>query len=954
VWSTLGGESKAGKGVKVGVLDTGIWPEHPMFADPGIPFPGGGPYGCEFGLSGNVDDPAFACNDKLIGSYAFMDTNMAVNALGPDEYCDGVDTCSARDADGHGTHTASTAAGSPVDHAVLMGTDRGHISGIAPGASVIMYRVCGASTGCYSTDSMAAVEQAITDDVDVINFSISGGASPYSDGVELAFLDAYAAGILVNASAGNSGPGAATSDHGGPWVNTVGASTLDRAFETTLHLTADGGATLDVPGSTISGGVTSPTPVVLGADTVSGDQCTTEAGSGDYTGEVVVCRRGNNARIAKGYNISQGDAAGMILYNTVQTDVETDNHFLPAVHVNDPSSTIVAFVTGHTGVMATWTNGVPSAAQGDVMASFSSRGPLGDFIKPDVTAPGVQILAGESPKHLFAPDDGLGPNDELYQAIAGTSMSSPHAAGVAALIKAAHPSWTPGQIKSAMMTSSVQSVVKEDGVTPSDPFDRGAGSIRANRAVKPSVTFDVSVADYVAAGLDPFSRIDLNLASVNAPNMPGMITTTRTARNVTGVAQTIHITSTANITVSPSTITLGPWGTASFFITINGQKQAEGQYFGSITLDPVASGYLNAVLPVAWYKQAGDVALTNECDVPVTFVAQNLTIVKGETATCHVTVANNSSDPAAVSLKVKAPNTGRLIIKNWSDGNKKGNGFVWNGVLGPTLPPPIFELYNPDEVFGGWFDISDYVAGDTSYTDESYGNYDLPTSVVLGDEEYSTVGLTSDGYLVLGGATSQDVNYVPQDMPDSARPNNVLAPFWTDLNPADGGDINVYAFDDSDPPSGTGIANCYYLFEWNEIPVWANTPGDNGVESFQVWIMSTECVEAYSLWGASIAFDYDPAGMAVPGDSTPFIVGAENRLASSAATLGMDVMPNSDAYPDGGYLVITGPSTPGETYTIDYDAYGKKTGTFDVKAIMTTNVTQGTDYQIVRIKVVNP
>ena len=157
---------------------------------------------------------------------------------------------------------------------------------------------------------MDAVAQAIDDDVDVINFSISGGANPYSDGVELAFLDAYAAGIMVNASAGNSGPGPATTDHGGPWTNTVGASTSDRHFLTTLHLTADGGDTLDIEGVTITAGINSPTPVVLGADTQSGELCDTTATAGEYTGEIVACERGGNRPRRKGLQRPSGWCRG--------------------------------------------------------------------------------------------------------------------------------------------------------------------------------------------------------------------------------------------------------------------------------------------------------------------------------------------------------------------------------------------------------------------------------------------------------------------------------------------------------------------------------------------------------------------------------------------------------------------------------------------------------------------
>ena len=214
MWPDLGGQSQAGEGQIVGVLDTGIWPEHPMLRDTGMPKPAGGPWACQFG---DGTDPVlgapFTCNNKLIGAYAFLDTNLAINGGAPGEYCDNTtDECSARDSDGHGTHTSTTAAGDRVAHANLLGVDRGPISGIAPGASVIMYRVC-LVNGCYSSDSVAAVQQAIEDGVDVINFSIGGGANPYSDPVELAFLDAYAANINVNASAGNDGPGNATAEH---------------------------------------------------------------------------------------------------------------------------------------------------------------------------------------------------------------------------------------------------------------------------------------------------------------------------------------------------------------------------------------------------------------------------------------------------------------------------------------------------------------------------------------------------------------------------------------------------------------------------------------------------------------------------------------------------------------------------------------------------------------------
>ena len=163
--------------------------------------------------------------------------------------------------------------------------------------------------------------------------------------------------------------------------------------------------------------------------------------------------------------VKQGGAAGMVLYNPTLADVETDNHWLPTVHLADGTA-FVAFLAAHPGATASFTAGTKQNGVGDVMAAFSSRGPAGNFIKPDVTAPGVQILAGHTP----TPEDILGgPPGNLFQAIAGTSMSGPHVAGASILVRASHPSWTPGQVKSALMLTAITNVKKEDLTHPGRP-----------------------------------------------------------------------------------------------------------------------------------------------------------------------------------------------------------------------------------------------------------------------------------------------------------------------------------------------------------------------------------------------------------------------------------------------------------------------------------------------------
>ena len=226
IWSQVGGQALAGSGVRFASLDTGIWPEHPSFAaNPSLPprptQNNGQPFKCVFGdnpLTRATD--VFACNNKLIGGQPFINTYNIV--VGGEVYPD-----SSRDSNGHGTHTSSTAAGDQVASAPIFGIERGPISGIAPGAQVLGYKVCGLQ-GCFSSDSAAAVAQAIKDGAKVINFSISGGTNPATDVTELAFLDAYHAGVFVAASAGNDGPTAGTANHVSPWVTSVAASTQTR------------------------------------------------------------------------------------------------------------------------------------------------------------------------------------------------------------------------------------------------------------------------------------------------------------------------------------------------------------------------------------------------------------------------------------------------------------------------------------------------------------------------------------------------------------------------------------------------------------------------------------------------------------------------------------------------------------------------------------------------------
>jgi len=892
--------------VIVGDIDTGAWPEHPSFADQGnLGAPPAKADGtartCDFG--DNPLTPAtdvFTCTNKLIGGARFAATYDALNPPGSataDTYR------SARDSNGHGTHTASTATGDIVTSAPVLGVDRGPLHGIAPGAWLSVYKALGPSGG-YASDLTAAVQQAVKDGVSVINYSISGGSNPYTDSTELAFLDAYAAGVFVSASAGNSGPGSATTDHVSPWVTTVAASTQTREFDSTLTLTS-GADTLTLTGASITAGV-GPLPVIpASAAPYSDALCTHAAPAGLFAGKIVACQRGNNARVDKGYNVKQGGAAGMILFNATLADVETDNHWLPAVHLADGTQ-FSAFMAAHPGaVTASFTEGQKKNGQGDVMAAFSSRGPGGLGIKPDITAPGVQILAGMTPT-----PEGIteGPSGQYYQAIAGTSMSAPHITGSAALVKALHPTWTPGQIKSALMTTAKTTVVKEDTVTPATPFDDGSGRVDLTRAGTPGLTFDETAANMYALGNDPLSAVNLNLPSIDVPVLPGRVSTVRTATNVTTKAQTYKVTTTApansKITVSPSSFTVQPGKSVSLKITIT-SSATKGQYFGQILLTPSRTDLPALHLPVAFIPQQGKVSLTQDCaPSSITWLRQT---------TCTVTAANNSFGDATANLKTTVdPHllvtgaTGATVSDPWTV--KKNNVTLAGAQPGvPSIAPGATPAgYLPLSLFG--------IAPD-AIGDETMTNYNVPAFQYNG-KSYTSIGVDSNGYLVVGGGTAEDNNCCSlTHFPDPARPNNVLAPFWTDLTGGGADGLRVGNLTDG--------VNSWLVVEW-DVNVCCGTTDPR---TFQIWI---------GLNGVQdISFPYDPGNLpADPG--VPFLVGAENENGSGGAQLPAGVLPTED-------LVVTSTDpTPGASVSYTVSALGLLLGTGTVTSEMTASTVPGT------------
>lgn len=912
IYSKLGGSSSSGKGVIVGILDSGAWPEHPQFADPGtlpaVPATKDGtPRTCNFG--DNPLTPAadpFACNRKIIGGAPFLETYNA--NIGGETFPD-----SARDSNGHGTHTATTSAGGPVADANPLGVSRGPIHGIAPAAHVSIYKVCG-EAGCYPSDSVQAVGRAILDGVRVINFSISGGTSPYSDPVELAFLDAYSAGILVSASAGNAGPGAATVNHVSPWVTTVAASTQTRTFQSTITLSGSGGATATLKGASITGGVTSALPVVrASAPPYSNPLCTTPAPPGLFSGKIVLCERGPD-RVLKGFNVRQGGAAGMILYNSSPLDVMTDNHWLPSVHIDKPEGdALLAFLSANPGATASFTPGTKATWQGDAITTFSSRGPGGDFLKPDVTAPGLHILAGQTPV-LESPAGG--PAGNLYQAISGTSMSSPHVAGSAALLFALHPTWTPGQVKSALETTAKTSVTKQDRVTPADPFDTGGGRVDLTKAGDPGLTLDETGENFAASADDPLNRIDLNLPSVNAPIMPGLITAKRTFTNVTNSTLTFTATgktvSGANITVLPPLFSVKAGKSVKLSVVITAPDLPEGQYFGQVNLKQVG-GSRNLHLPVAFVRKQGAVPVEQTC-APAT-IPRNT----GE-STCTVTVRNDTLENAEVTALSTLD--GRLRLNSVTGATKVGTQIAMKkttlaarqpdrpGIAPGSGPAP----YLPLDAFG---------IAPTPIGDEQALNFTVPPFQYAG-QTYNRIGIVSNGYTIAGGSSgSADVSFEPQTLPDPATPNNVLATYWTDLDGT--GAPGVYA------GTLTDGVNDWLVVEWR-----VNVYGTSNLKVFQQWI---------GLNGTEdITYAYDPSNL--PGDPPAgygLTVGAENADGTAGGQI--TGPPTTDL------RVSSTPGAPGGTLSYTMKIKGISAGIGTVTTGTSTPQVKGLTIEVDKITV---
>ncbi|MFC1849297.1 S8 family serine peptidase [candidate division CSSED10-310 bacterium] len=589
-----------GEAMVIGVIDTGVDPEHPSFAETG----GDGyihtnPRAQFFGVCNPFEagyDSTYPCNAKLIGAW---------------DYVYGGDP---RDKDGHGSHVASTAAGNIMaevtvvyknDHELLF-----DVSGVAPHANIISYTGCGRQ-GCPLSALLAAIDQAIADNVDVINYSIGGGPQdPWSDIESMAFLAARYAGIFVATSAGNSGskPETVGSPANSPWLTAVGASSYDLAYLNSL--TSMSGGTGSSPSDIDGRGITDgygPASIVYAGD--YGDPYCEGKFNASFSGEIVVCDNGVVGVLKKGKYVKANGGGGMVIVEIETGDIHAlkeSPHEIPATHIQYSDSVILKdWLKQGTGHMATISGAVVTSVpeQADIIAGFSSRGPnpgLTSIIKPEVAAPGVEVVAA----YL----------EGTYKAIEGTSMASPHVAGTALLLKSLHPEWSAAEIQSAVMTTALNSgMLKNDCETAADLFDVGSGRLDLEKAARAGLLFDETAIRFQSADPRDYFLYETGPAGdptvLNLPNFGNgaCVETgswTRTVKNVlnTTTSWSVDVTPPegVDLTVTPTNFSLDPGQTQEIQISARVVSLAIDEWgFGHLTLTENNDLAPAAVMPCA-------------------------------------------------------------------------------------------------------------------------------------------------------------------------------------------------------------------------------------------------------------------------------------------------------------------------------------------------------------------
>ena len=846
LWAELGGQDHAGDGIRIAIIDTGIRSEHPMFSGAGFTQPPGFPRGyC-------VDNPAdlyFQCNDKLIVARFYMPT-FAIH---------GAEVYSPLDIHGHGSHVAGIAAGNPVE--VPAGTYSSEaipISGVAPRAYLMVYKALFTQPdeNVSGTDAMllAALDDALLDGADVVNNSWGGVGieDPEDSPFTTAIRALNATGAVVVFAAGNSGPGAGTISCPGCLEDalTVGASTADRVFANTLDVTGPG----TVPGDLLGlAALTGSGPAIMEdleagvlyagtVDPLNAEACSSFAGE-VFSDTIALIPRGGCPFVDKVTHAQAAGARAVAVFNDEPgfpiRMANLGSTLIPAVFISQDqgdalrdwvTSTVSPTVRINAAVTAVY-----DPAWQDVLWESSSVGPNRNpaVLKPDLVAPGINILSAVSP--VFS-------GGAQYQLWQGTSMAAPHVSGAAALLRQRHPEWTSQQIKTALTSTARREVYQPDGTTQSTPFMMGAGRLNLEQARNAGVTFDQP----------SFADPDCSLQC----GWNGTIT--NAGFQLTWWEPVVTSPPGMNVQVTPSYVIFGAGESRSFSISVDVSGLAADQwYFADLTWEEKSDALPDAHLPIAVY-------VTEPIPARLEKNADHVFADPGETVAYTLTLVNEAPVTSAFALTDPIPENASYL-----SGSATG-GLTYDSLedqLSATVNLPAAQMQLVPDTLHGYIEIStidpehpiDPVPCPDSVCDEAalvisgldfYFNGQPANDVV-----WSTNGYLQVGSVILGLSSPN------QNLPDPDVPNNLLAPLWTDLT----GGKWYYAL----VQVGQGSeAMVYYVFEWKDA---ALTSALAQKYSFQVWIKrGTD-----EIW-----FVYGPQTAAL----TTGTVGIENRYGNVGFT----------------------------------------------------------------------
>lgn len=892
VWEQFGGDANAGKGVKVAVIDGGIRPENPLFKDTGFTAPTTKPTNDYCATT----EPAF-CNNKLIAARFSTPTFTTV----PQEYMSPLGN------GGHGTHTAGTAVGVPTKVwfngstnivpkkdgvEVKDGFTEVTVSGVAPAAYLMSYkalfqvfRADGTVTGSGSNVMLLeALDWAVKDGADVINNSWGGsaGADPATSPYQAAFKAAEDAGVVVVTSAGNSGPGAQTI--GCPSCIesgiSVASTTTGRFFANSVTL-AGGTPSLAIPGSTFASTIANltadPKAKVIDAKVVDAANalgCNAFAADA-FKDSFALISRGTCSFTIKINNAMAAGAKAVIMVQNNDgqpTAMSSPDTTIPNVMITKADgaklATAIAADPAKEVTISRFASKLINPQFVDTMSDFSSRGPNGNnnILKPDMGAPGSDILSATSPD-AFA-------DKATFQLMSGTSMAAPHVAGAAAIMQQKFPKWNAVEIKTALTSTAVNGLKKEDSLTATTPFDIGAGRLDLSRAVKAAATFDKpSFAQNPCVGACNFTRKIRNM----------------TDKEVTWTGTVQFTDGTTTGTLDKTSITLKPYGTAGdsadFMVAIDGKLSTYNAWaFGNVLWTSSDASAPTATMPIA-------VRLAATADATTLATASGV-VMTPTTPTVVTNSFGNKTFDGQVTITAKAPAGTKITAGSESstltgateyllDNSASTNRVSWTGMVNK----PSISIAPSSFLNASLKTLGVAAQACTGECDDNVLSYNLATlPMTYNGAQYTRLHVSTNGFIQLSNsATAPSAAAANVKLPSATAATNILAPFWSDLDLTGGttgaGTIHVGTL--------TLSGRTYVVVEWNGVEEF-EVPGVK--YTFQIWIATNGAEDIF--------FNY----VDVAGTPTALTVGAQDI----SRTLGTSTYFRSGATPATGSLPTTG------------------------------------------------